>query len=747
MSVKAMERQFRTASPLGYFSDGSVSASSTENDPPTKQRTQTYIARSPTTAAATTTVTATTHTPPARCSTLGPESVTQPSHSSPDANTTEEDEEAGINSTIDNNTETEDEDDRPLPQSVTRTLPLLSDLGAALSSSMISSHDTSFCNSLMVNQGEVTSRLPLLDPHHTPTAAAYTQQEQQQYGGNSNHYADTRNVISSVEGVLEGKSATSAAVGGGNKDAGLASLEGGATTSSASTGVHSLPTTAPSPPSLSNPNDLAAAQQPQRSRHASFSNMSPTASGLRQRRGLASPAGDVRTLHDLLAWRSHLSDSQRSGDTHRESRDDDSSGGGGGVNTASCNGSPFSKSVPTPPPVRAIETNMVFHFPASTPVTPGLWYPTIPVAETHINNPDSTSTSTSSHTNHNHEHHQMHAPPFLASLVGHESVSQLSATAAPRSRNGSREALGAPRTCGSPCNASSPVSAHSPTQRLASNHFSRSELGDSSASSTATSHLASPASALPPLHHPHPVSSPCEAKPHCAEGGGFAPSTPVTTRATKVLDTRHAAQEKGSEGCQHHSHHSSHSGHHHHSDTRGSGSNAASHPAASPASSSSLSGVWGVEDYAPAHTRSSAGAHHLGGPTAAFPFRHHSVTSGQASRCSEPAMSPRGELPALLATGGAADFVYGSPVCAGHSALTPWGTAGPLHRTPSSALSTPHQLGERGVRDAARQWRGLQAPEEYPAFATPVDEDTNKAVVAFVTALLLLFCLGFIFAV
>jgi hypothetical protein len=165
-------------------------------------------------------------------------------------------------------------------------------------------------------------------------------------------------------------------------------------------------------------------------------------------------------------------------------------------------------------------------------------------------------------------------------------------------------------------------------------------------------------------------------------------------------------------------------------------------------SSTSLHGGWGIEDHAPPRARG-AGFSNL---PALSPARYNLASRGSDASTT----SPRSALAGYYSPSPSQDYVHGSPISFSHpSRAGEWDssaytsradTDALLHRTTSSAVSTPPPLHSTVSHQAAKVWRGLKAPEEYPAFATPVDDDTNKEVVAFVTALLLVFCLGFIFA-
>ena len=752
--LMAMECHNRSTSPLGYTSDGGSSVSSASGPPEVKQRTQTFRLL--------------TRTPPNRCSTIGPESVfpSSPSPSNIDVMQGGEDENgeeaekkygrcdgdcsssssssSSNNDNCCNNTSGSDEERSVEPNAAT-TLPSLAEVGAAPSSaSIISSHDTSFRNSLVVSQEEqVTAgdeRMPSMDPRRTLT---------HKRGGSGSFTVDQRTTPHTLHEV-EGDRRDAKEVNTSN------------TTRTTTATPQAGPAAKLSIPRVGS--EVGCPRKPSSSEE-SLSVHSYTAVGSRVRSHPASPAGDVRTLRDLLMWRSRLSDSQYFLDGSHEHDGE----GTACTEDGHAKANPFSKSAPAPQE-RASE----FHpseQPALTPVTPELWTP-MPVQQRNL-----------------------HAPPLLPSLFDPASASALSVTAAPASHRGSRDDLADRRA--SPSGGTSPFSSRlqtsppTPSQqpphqqqqqlqqqqlqrRTTSNYLSKSELDDSFASSV-TSHITSPVTALPPHHA---ISSPYDSRPRISTehycGAGVSPfsnvsspilSTPMTARAAAVHDTRRASHDAGetSANANANSHQSANnsnrtnsSPYNSHADGRqNSMASSRAHPAVSPASSSShsISSAWGIEDHAPPHPRS-VGFHHL---PVSSPIRHH-----LASRSSEASASPRNALACLHSPATSQDVLHStsanfSPVCRGtggagggdsSSQASQCGTVAHPHGATSSAMSTPSlPIAKATPRERTKLWRGLKAPEEYPAFATPVDDDTNKAVVAFVTGVLLLLLLGFIFAI
>jgi hypothetical protein len=691
-----MEHNAHSASPLDYASEESSSLTSTDEVPAAKQRTQTFRAI--------------TCTLPTRCATFGPENLSNPCRSSSNTDTAEEveqrDRDKASTSYGDDHGSADDSskagsDDGTVDHPNTATLPSLADVGAALSSSIISSHDTSFCNSLLVSQGEAleAERTPSIDPRHT---CVHRNPNSPLHSG-----LPIESVVEHCEGCGHPVSDES---------------DNGATTTTTITATAT--TTRPH-------GSVNATVSKPPNREANASTHLPITPQVRLQHLPTSPVSDVRTLRDLLAWRSHLSGSQYSLELHQDDNNDDGR-----------HASPTSKSAPPHPLVRdanhdgTVATDTQTEFPASSPVTPGLWRPTLPVGQPYFR-----------------------TPPSLPSPLDPVTASAMSATAEPISRHASGDDVAHQRSGASPLSIRP-----SRPPRLASNRFTSSELDDSF-SSACTSHITSPAMAVPPHHA---VSSPSESRTrlereHCGCGDGATHHrsydlphsnisspvlvTPLTARRAVVQDTRQASQNAGASANL--------------ITVSSRSSDAKEEPVNSPASkvcpggglrgsssSTSLHGGWGIEDHAPPRARG-AGFSNL---PALSPARYNLASRGSDASTT----SPRSALAGYYSPSPSQDYVHGSPISFSHpSRAGEWDssaytsradTDALLHRTTSSAVSTPPPLHSTVSHQAAKVWRGLKAPEEYPAFATPVDDDTNKEVVAFVTALLLVFCLGFIFA-
>ncbi|KPA78758.1 hypothetical protein ABB37_05873 [Leptomonas pyrrhocoris] len=659
----------RSPSPLDRNTESAASMSSAEELPEPKLSTQTFRAIA--------------HTPPSWLHLLGPESAVQVLQSSFDEKAEQSGNDGG-----------ELDHDGPPGLVDAGTPPLLADVDAVFTSSIISSHEASFCNSLIVTRGErqEQERTPSAVPHRALAhrrggsflvdAPTHTNAEQ---GGGDSGVDDS--------GDEKGNS-------GGDKDATPAS-------SSAAPSSHNQQLSTHMADNLN------------------VSTHSLTSARSRLRHRPVTPAGDVRTLHDLMMWRSHLPDSQRSSDLHRD-------------HDPPAEGSPLNKSVPAP--LRGGSGNDPLHFPASSLVTPDVWNPVLLVR---ANLPATFS------------------PPVL---FGPTAASASSATTAPASEyesccdvNDDDNIAGRRRT--SPF--SSYPSVH-PPPRLSSNYGSRSDLEDSF-SSTSTSHITSPATAL--LAH-HLLSSPYDSRSrisgdHGVNGGGGGGSagghlpgrsvassifiTPVTTRGVTVLDTRHAAPSSGRSSSSYTTQNTN-PAHSSNMERRDSQILSKIRAGAAPASPAPSTGSgWAIEDHAPPHARS-VGSSHL---PALSPL-HHKLPS----RGSDASSSPRSALLGFYSPSVSHDFLCGSHASKGggggggdsSSQGSHSGTVGqPTRRMSSSIFTTPALASVKGGHESTMRRRGLKVPEEYPSFATPVDDDTNKAVVAFVTALLLLFCLGLIF--
>ncbi|CAJ1031628.1 hypothetical protein, conserved [Leishmania lindenbergi] len=87
----------------------------------------------------------------------------------------------------------------------------------------------------------------------------------------------------------------------------------------------------------------------------------------------------------------------------------------------------------------------------------------------------------------------------------------------------------------------------------------------------------------------------------------------------------------------------------------------------------------------------------------------------------------------------------------GKIAISSIGIPRQLSRDVSSSQATPRtpepwRHKTKAMLPTGKPGKDLIAEDEYPVFAVPVDEETNKAVVAFVSGVILLICLVFIFA-
>lgn len=151
----------------------------------------------------------------------------------------------------------------------------------------------------------------------------------------------------------------------------------------------------------------------------------------------------------------------------------------------------------------------------------------------------------------------------------------------------------------------------------------------------------------------------------------------------------------------------------------------------------------GIEDYAPSSGVS--GSSH-GSPFGPAPYRH-GLDRRPATRAGLPPLGPTSTHASGCSRESNEPETGKSPLDAGALSRP---LSQPLSRHMSSAYTTPRRGSSPQLHkshdssELAGPWNrsGL---EEYPSFAVPVDEETNKAVVALVTGLLLAVILGFIY--
>ncbi|KPI87510.1 hypothetical protein ABL78_3421 [Leptomonas seymouri] len=445
---------------------------------------------------------------------------------------------------------------------------------------------------------------------------------------------------------------------------------------------------------IRNPKSATLSRGKPRGRDNSLAAPSPTTARSPLRRHVTSPESDIRTLRSFLTWRSQLPKSQRSSCWPY-------------VRDAPATRNPRSTSAPATSRRRSESS------PSQRPVA-------LPVADSVLSPTPNTRTTV----------HALHSLPPLCAPIS-ASVVGVKATPASRRRSCDDGASQSARQTSGAIPLSTGAAASPP--RLACKCPSRSEYEDSFSSSSC-SHITSPATIMQACHA---SSLSCNSSigtnggASIHDGGGISThsgdfsairSTPVMAPGTRPVT--------GKPNSSSNSNFNSNEAKDASMEWEGRNALPELRPGGTPLlpAPTAVSGL-GIENQAPRDARSTGLSH----PPTMSLIRHNLANHGSDLSASLNGAPMKSCSPAV-----SQNLAYRIPASRGRGR-----DESSRKVNQPSVVEHPHPTKSSVIMQMSR---GLVL-EEYPAFATPLDDDTNKAVVGLVTLLLLVLCLGFIFSI